>query len=451
MATEAPRKVDNEGVTQSDRPVVVSDPALGPETYGQESPGGRANALDRWLIRRALSVVGDPAVTVALWDGTRFGAAAENAAGRITIGDRATLWKLAWRPAFHFPEGYAEGRIRIEGNLLDVLLELHRGQKRAGGPRRHRSRRWWPTRGHNTPAGSRENIHHHYDLGNEFYQLWLDPEMAYTCAYFPRPGVTLDEAQVAKFDHVCRKLRLAPGEEVVEAGCGWGGLALHMAREYGVSVRAYNISREQVAYARQRVKDEGLEGRVEFVHDDWRTITGRYDAFVSVGMLEHVGIENYRQLGEVVRDSLKPDGRGLIHTIGMNWPRKIDRWTQRRIFPGAQPPTLRQMMDIFEGRDFSVHDVENLRLHYALTCKYWLDRFEKSVDRVREMFDERFVRMWRFYLACSASAFETGWLQLFQVVFAPGQSNVVPCSRGFLYSNADPEFLPPCSTVGDQD
>src|SRR5690606_24874192 len=150
----------------------------------------------------------------------------------------------------------------------------------------------------NSLRKSRDNVYHHYDIGNEFYRLWLDEQLAYTCAYFPEPEVSLEAAQVAKFDHVCRKLNLRPGERVVEAGCGWGALALHMAREYGVTVRAYNVSREQIAYARRRAQEEGLADRVEFVEDDWRNVTGRYDAFVSVGMLEHVGKHNYRKLGE---------------------------------------------------------------------------------------------------------------------------------------------------------
>ncbi|MET0657252.1 MAG: cyclopropane-fatty-acyl-phospholipid synthase family protein, partial [Steroidobacteraceae bacterium] len=231
-----------------------------------------------------------------------------------------------------------------------------------------------------------------------------------------------------------RKLRLHPGEQVVEAGCGWGGLALHMAQHYGVKVRAFNISREQILYARERAQVEGLGQRVEFVEDDYRNISGQYDAFVSVGMLEHVGIENYPELGCVIHRSLKPNaGRGLIHSIGRNWWKPMHRWIDRRIFPGADPPSLRQMMDIFEARDFSVLDVENLRLHYARTLQLWHELFEQNAGRVAQMFDERFVRMWRLYLLGSRAAFLSGEMQLFQVLFARGTNNDVPWTREHLY------------------
>jgi cyclopropane-fatty-acyl-phospholipid synthase len=173
---------------------------------------------------------------------------------------------------------------------------------------------------------------------------------------------------------------------------------------------------------------------LEYVHDDYRNAAGPCDAFVSVGMLEHVGTENYPTLGRVISRCLKPDGRGLVHTIGRNQPARLHPWIERRIFPGAYPPSLKEMMDIFEPWNLSVLDVENLRLHYARTCGQWLEAFEAARDRVAAMFDERFVRMWRLYLAGSAAAFRTGELQLFQVVFAPGRSNAVPWTRADLYA-----------------
>jgi cyclopropane-fatty-acyl-phospholipid synthase len=213
-----------------------------------------------------------------------------------------------------------------------------------------------------------------------------------------------------------------------------------MAKHYGVTVKAYNISTEQIACARRRAEEEELADRVEFVQDDWRNIRGRYDAFVSIGMLEHVGLDNYRLLGDVIDRAMHPHGRGLVHTIGQNYPRPFDRWISRRVFPGAYPPTLAQMMDIFEGNNFSVLDVENIRLHYAETLRHWWERYERSVDRVREMFDDRFVRMWRLYLAGSMVAFEVGNLQLFQVLFARGIDNDIPRTREYLYTDVDVRF-----------
>ena len=258
----------------------------------------------------------------------------------------------------------------------------------------------------------------------------------YTCAYYDTPAATLDEAQVAKLDHVCRKLQLEPGQKVIEAGCGWGALALHMAENYGVNVVAYNNSGEQVALARERAKAAGLDGRVKFVEDDYRNIDERCDAFVSVGMLEHVGLANFRTLGDLIKRVLKPDGFGLIHTIGRSFPNRTDSWITKHIFPGGHIPSLSEMTSVFEPQKFSILDVENLRPHYARTCATWLQNFEAAADKVAEMYDEEFVRMWRLYLAGSSAGFESGTLQLFQIVFAPRGNNDVPWTREYQYPRA---------------
>ena len=196
----------------------------------------------------------------------------------------------------------------------------------------------------NTLSAARDNVHHHYDLGNSFYQQWLDEELVYTCAYFEHPEMSLDEAQRAKLDLVCRKLRLRPGDTVVEAGCGWGALALFMAEHYGVRVKAFNVSREQLAFARERAAREGLEGRVEFIDDDYRNVRGTFDVFVSIGMLEHVGLPHLHSFAEVLRRSLRRDGgRGLLHFIGRDAPCPLNPWIRRRIFPGAYTPTLAEV------------------------------------------------------------------------------------------------------------
>jgi cyclopropane-fatty-acyl-phospholipid synthase len=237
--------------------------------------------------------------------------------------------------------------------------------------------------------------------------------------------------------HVARKLRLNPGESVVEAGGGWGGLALFLAKHYGVKVRSFNISHEQVKYAREWAERESLTNRVEFVEDDFRNITGTYNAFVSVGMLEHVGPGNYEAMGKLMSRVLTPQGRGLVHTIGRDRPGQLNEWIDKRIFPGAHPPTLREMMGLFESSNLSVLDVENIRLHYAETLKAWLERYEENVDTVRQMFDEPFVRAWRLYLAGSIMAFVHGTLQLFQVVFTHSAMNELPWSRKHIYIDTD--------------
>ena len=401
--------------------------------------GSRSVAFERRLLAKMLRRIGSPPVSIVLWDGCEVVVCDGPPEFRVTISDRTTLWRVAIDPLAQFGEGYARGAIQIEGDFVEFLrtMMFPLAGPRFGIRRRARDVFRWHGPKSMTLAGSRENIYRHYDIGNPFYKLWLDERMLYTCAYFSDIDMSLEDAQLAKMDHICRKLQLKPGETVIEAGCGWGGFALHMAAHYGVTVRAFNISHEQIVYARESARLAGLEDRVEFVEQDWRQITGQCDAFVSVGMLEHAGIENYRRLGEVIDDCLVPEGRGLIHSIGRNYPEPLNPWIERHIFPGAEPPAVSEMMDIFEHRNLSVLDLENIRLHYAVTLEHWLQRFDEHVDEVRDMFDESFVRMWRLYLASSMVAFECGLLQLFQVVFAPGRSNRIPWTRDYMY-NSDP-------------
>ena len=404
---------------------------------GPAGVGGPPGAMDFGLAAALLRAAGEPLIRIALWDGREVGCPDREPLARLVVHDRAALLKLVTDPEMQFGDLYSAGRLDVEGSILDFLCATVATRPRDGLPRvdRLRSRLRMPRV--NSPERSRDNVHHHYDLGNDFYRLWLDEQLLYTCAFFREPDVSLEEAQVAKMDRVARKVWLRPGDRVVEAGCGWGALALHMARNYGVEVDAYNLSTEQIAWARERAAREGLESRVRFIEGDWREIRGEFDAFVSVGMLEHVGANHFRELGAVADRVLRPSGRGLIHTIGQNAPRPMHAWIERRIFPGAYPPTLRDMADIFEPR-FSVLDVENLRLHYALTCQHWLDRFDRVAEgRVLETYGPAFVRAWRVYLAGSVSAFRLGNLQLFQVVFSKTANNDVPWTRDAALAGKD--------------
>jgi cyclopropane-fatty-acyl-phospholipid synthase len=357
--------------------------------------------------------------------------------GTFVVHDRQTLYRILFGGDVAVGDAFSRGRITAEGDLVDMLEEVFRGQESARSDWLSRLDAFRQRRPRlNSPAGSRQNIHHHYDISNDFYRLWLDVEMQYTCAYFPDADFTIEQAQQAKMDHVCRKLMLRPGDRVVEAGCGWGSLARHMALRYGARVRAYNISGEQIRFATERAQREGYDDRVEYLEDDYRNIDSEYDVFVSVGMLEHVGRRNYATLGAVVDRCLTDNGRALVHSIGRNRPRLMNAWIEKRIFPGAYPPTLHEMMSIFEPGDFSVLDVENLRLHYAATLEHWLFRFDRAEEQIRTMFDEEFIRAWRLYLAGSIAAFLAGNLQLFQIVFTRGTNNEVPWTREHLYRDA---------------
>jgi cyclopropane-fatty-acyl-phospholipid synthase len=391
----------------------------------------KASLPDRWLVRRLLDRVGQPPITIALWDGAVFEPVGAAAVARLVIHDRRSLQKLLANPEHEFGELYCAGQIEVEGDLPAFLDSVYRHLLAAG--LRHRVLHVLSRYQNNSPDRARDNIHHHYDLGNEFYRLWLDDRMVYTCAYFPTPEASLEQAQTAKLEHICRKLRLRPGERIVEAGSGWGALALHMAKHYRVSVTAYNISHEQIAYARAWARRERLHERIEFIEDDYRAIQGKFDAFVSVGMLEHVGLDHYQAFGKVIDAALTAEGRGLIHSIGRDRPGPFDTWIARRIFPGAYPPSLSEMMSLFEPLGFSVLDIENLRLHYAKTLEHWLARFDANAERIEAMFDARFVRVWRLYLAGSLAAFTSGQMQLFQVLFNRHGNNQVPWTRAELY------------------
>ena len=402
-------------------------------------------STDPWLLGRISAAIGRAPIRIVLGNGEAT-SKVESPVATVMVPDRKTLARLMLDPEMTFGDGYVDGTIQVQGNLAKLLAAIYDsipGAHPDGAWYSHLASKWMQWLQANTVRGSRRNIHAHYDIGNDFYKLWLDRQLVYTCAYFPTPDATLEEAQTAKLDHVCRKLRLQPGETVVEAGCGWGALALHMARQYGVSVKAFNLSHEQVAFARRRAEEEGLSQQVEFIEDDYRNISGKFDVFLSVGMLEHVGLEHYKDLADVIQRSIGASGRGLLHFIGRNQPATYSRWMAKRIFPGAYIPALRQALEIFERWNYSVLDVENLRLHYAKTLEHWLDRFEKSQQQVVAMYDSEFLRAWRLYLTGSLVAFLNGSLQLFQVVFAASRSRPVWWTRAPLYTAAQAETEKP--------
>jgi len=401
--------------------------------------------IDRWLTLKMLEVVGNPPIRVSLWDGIEASLPCKNPVAVLVYCDRGALLKSIIDPELYWGDLYCSGRVEFKGDMAKFMEAVFLGISGKGKGNWLRRAILWL--GHrrifNSFDTAKENIYHHYDIGNDFYKLWLDKEeMQYTCAYFPDEGMTLEQAQVAKLHHICRKLHLRPGETVVEAGCGWGGLARFMAKHYGVKITAYNISKEQIKYARQRADDEGLSSQIEYVLDDYRNIRGQFDVFVSVGMLEHVAKHDYRELGEVVKRCLNAKGRGLIHSIGRVITGPMNAWIERRIFPGACPPTLTEAMQIFEPNGITVLDVENLRLHYSRTLKMWAERYKKNKQAIVELMDEEFYKAWDLYLHGSTAAFNIGELQLFQFIFSHTENNNIPWSRLHVYDAdyADNQF-----------
>lgn len=396
-----------------------------------------------WLHRRLATTLqqklAPAAVGLELWNGQLLYSGPRSPLGTLVLRSPRTLRGLLLNPHLQFGEAYMHGTLEVRGPLESVLEAVSRLSLVPSWHERLAAR----LTAANDLTRARRNVQHHYDLGNDFYSWWLDDQLVYTCAYFAHPDVPLEEAQRSKMDLVCRKLRLRPGDRVIEAGCGWGALALHMARHYGVRVRAFNLSHAQIAYAREHAAREGLGGQVEFVEDDYRNVSGEYDAFVSVGMLEHVGFRQYRNLARVLSRAVRRSGgRGLLHFIGRDVTRPLNPWTRRRIFPGAYPPTLAEVTThVLAPARMSVVDVENLRLHYARTLAHWSRRFAAVGDRVRSRYGETFRRAWELYLAASEAAFAVGSLQLFQVVFAPADTAPPYWTRAELYEETPDKWF----------
>lgn len=335
-------------------------------------------------------------------------------------------------------EAYMNGRLTIEnddlrGFLAFLAMNVDRSdrlwwRKSAQLARRARRRfdQWNPA------SRARQNVAHHYDLSATLYDLFLDADRQYSCAYFRDPDMSLEEAQAAKKAHIAKKLLLEPGMRVFEIGCGWGGLALSLARDYGVEVLGVTLSTEQHAWATHRAEAEGLSDKVRFELRDYRDVTGRFDRIVSVGMFEHVGVPHYRTYFDTVRDRLTDDGVALIHSIGRAAPPgTTSPWITKYIFPGGYVPALSEMSKAFEKSGLYQTDVEVWRLHYAETLRHWHERFEAKSEVALMLYDDRFVRMWRYYLLASEMTFRHGRQCVFQVQLARRQ-DAVPLTRDYM-------------------
>lgn len=288
----------------------------------------------------------------------------------------------------------------------------------------------------NSRLRSKRNVEHHYDIDNDMFQRFLDEDMQYSCAYYEREDMTLDEAQLAKRRHIGRKLLLQPGQKVLDIGCGWGGMALFLAEEYGVEVVGLTLSNDQFSHAKKRAEQAGLTDRVTFLKEDYRDHEGTYDAIVSVGMFEHVGRPQYQTYYNQVAKLLKPDGRALIHTISRNGipPRDNRTWIQKYIFPGGYIPSLSDIAPCVENSGLMFMDLEVWRLHYARTLSEWNKRFQSQRDVFHERMGERFCRMWEFYLLSCEAVFRYGELVVFHLQLSH-RNDAAPLTRDYLYGD----------------
>jgi cyclopropane-fatty-acyl-phospholipid synthase len=356
----------------------------------------------------------------------------------VRLKDRKLYRTLFLNPELHAGEAYMDGTLTIEqGSLRDFLLfaELNGDnlrkhplqnflQKSLKQLRRFHQR--------NDPESARTHVHHHYDLSNELYKLFLDKDLNYSCAYFTKPDDTIEIAQQNKLRHIAAKLDLKPGQRVLDIGSGWGGMALYLAAAADVEVVGVTLSTEQHALATQRAKERGLEKRVRFELMDYRDVKDTFDRIVSVGMFEHVGIVHYDEFFAKVHDLLKPDGVALLHSIGRkSGPGTTGAWMRKYIFPGGYSPALSEALPSVERSKLWVTDIEILRLHYAKTLRAWEERFQANRAQITTLMDERFCRMWEFYLIVSEMGFSHGGLMVFQMQLAKDR-HALPITRDYM-------------------
>jgi cyclopropane-fatty-acyl-phospholipid synthase len=358
---------------------------------------------------------------------------------RITIRfhDHWLPLRLFLTPSMACGEGYTDGRLTVEGATLYDFMDLvgrnmeaaHTSQLRP--LLRHLQRLFRPFQQFNPIRRSRRNVAHHYDLSGALYELFLDKDRQYSCAYFVKPDDSLEEAQEQKKRHIASKLLIEPGQRVLDIGCGWGGLGLHLARETGADVTGVTLSEEQLKVAQDRAANEGLSG-AQFHLRDYREQTGQFDRIVSVGMFEHVGVTHYETYFRKVHDLLKDDGIVLLHSIGRtDGPGVTDPWIRKYIFPGGYIPALSEVATAIERCGLCITDVEVLRLHYAETLRQWRMRFLANRSRVAALYDERFCRMWEFYLVGSEISFRYLNTVVFQIQMAKRQE-AVPLTRDYI-------------------
>lgn len=334
-------------------------------------------------------------------------------------------------PSMAFGEGYMTKKIDIEGNIEDVIESLYNNKESFLGSSKydHLIKKM-----KNTLKTSKENIQFHYDVGNDFYKLWLDPSMTYSCGYFKSESDSLEDAQKNKVEHILKKLNLKNGETLLDIGCGWGELIITAAKKYDVKAMGVTLSSQQFEKVKNRIEKEGLCDKVQVELTDYRQIKDRkFDKVVSVGMLEHVGKDNLEEYFSCVNKLLNKNGVSLLHCITNTSEGGTNSWINKYIFPGGYVPSIQELISDMSNTGFNVIDVENLRRHYGKTLECWAENFEKAMPEIEKMKDETFIRMWRLYLNACAASFNTGNINIHQFLFTKGVNNTMPWTREYMY------------------
>ena len=361
---------------------------------------------------------------------------------RVRFTDKSTPRKIVMSPSLGAGEAYMDGRLLMEQGDIYALLDLvtwnNRFESRPD-QKNLESRTRLPgdpfgwLRTYNQERRSKKNVAHHYDLSARLYDLFLDVDRQYSCAYFTDKDNSLEQAQLDKKAHIAAKLYLKPGQRVLDIGCGWGGMALYLHEKYGVEVLGITLSEEQIKIAQERAEKAGVADKVKFQLIDYRKVEGKFDRIVSVGMYEHVGPAHYRTFAAKCRSLLTDDGVMLLHTIGrIGPPRPTDTWTTKYIFPGGYIPSMSEIARAAEATRLVQTDVETLRMHYGYTLLHWLRRTQANKDAIVAMYDERFYRMWEFYLAGSATGFFNGQMVNYQVQYVRDRT-ALPLTRDYMF------------------
>ena len=390
------------------------------------------------LFCDALEQLDNANFAIIFWDDTvhKFGTGSDF---KLYFKNRKALKKVLVDLPLGFGEGYVNGDIEIEGDLRKVVLVGLSSEKLQEKTRQSLFNIFKLTLLHrNTRKADKQNISYHYDLGNDFYRLWLDLKMIYSCAYFKNNQDSLEQAQTQKIDLCCSKLDLKPNERLLDIGCGWGSLLIQAVKKYGVQGVGITLSREQLEYGRQQIKQEGLQDCVQLEYMDYRELAKKnqtFDKVVSVGMFEHVGKANMKQFLVNAQKVLRPGGLFLLHTIGKTVDEPTNSWLKKYIFPGCHLPDVGSILKNATSLGLDFIDCENMRIHYSKTLDKWSERFEQNEKRIQAMFDDRFVRMWRFYLTGSSISFLLGSVHVFQLLFSAGVKNDLPLTREWMLPN----------------
>jgi cyclopropane-fatty-acyl-phospholipid synthase len=359
----------------------------------------------------------------------------------VRFTDRRGPLQIARDPGLGAAETYMDGRLLLErGTIYDLVYLIRRNlrweeRNKRGGFLKKGSRLKRPLAHLNWRRASRRNVSHHYDIGNDFYRLWLEEDMQYSCGYFTHPGNSIEQAQLDKKTHIAAKLHLQPGQTVLDMGCGWGGLALYLNRVADVDVLGVTLSEEQLKIARERAAAAGVSDRVRFELMDYRDVTGTFDRIVSVGMFEHVGPPFFNAFFRHCHGLLADDGVMLLHTMGrMGKPGTTDKFIQKYIWPGGYIPSQSEMIAASEKARLILANSEALRLHYPPTIQHWIDRFEARKEEVLRMYDERFYRLWSFYFAAGQTMFSDGGMVVHQLQYIK-RRDAIPITRDFMFED----------------